>query len=159
MGNTGQNQIMSQVFPPVIALNQINLVVQDLVTSLRFYRQLGLTIDEAAQADWARHHATAIMPNGVRLELDSAKFARQWNPGWSSSPGGSGCVLFFGVQSREEVDQIFESLTGTGSPCQQPPKDAFWGARYAIIEDPDGNAVGIMSPIDPARRRMPPPPA
>jgi predicted enzyme related to lactoylglutathione lyase len=25
-------------------------------------------------------------------------------------------------------------------------------ARYAIVEDPDGNAVGVMSPVDPARR-------
>jgi hypothetical protein len=32
------------------------------------------------------------------------------------------------------------------------PYDAFWGARYAIVEDAGGNAVGIMSPVDPARR-------
>jgi uncharacterized glyoxalase superfamily protein PhnB len=37
-------------------------------------------------------------------------------------------------------------------PVQQPPYDAFWGARYAVVSDPDGNAVGIMSPIDPDRR-------
>ena len=36
---------------------------------------------------------------------------------------------------------------------QQEPYDAFWGARYAIVEDPDGNAVGLMSPIDPDRQR------
>jgi hypothetical protein len=28
------------------------------------------------------------------------------------------------------------------------PIDAFWGARYAIIDDPDGNHIGIMSPSD-----------
>jgi len=39
---------------------------------------------------------------------------------------------------------------------QQAPYDAFWGARYAIVEDPDGNAVGLMSPIDPDRRTAPP---
>jgi uncharacterized glyoxalase superfamily protein PhnB len=32
----------------------------------------------------------------------------------------------------------------------------FWGARYAIVEDPDGNHVGVMSPSDPDRRRAPP---
>ena len=36
---------------------------------------------------------------------------------------------------------------------QQEPYDAFWGARYAVVSDPDGNGVGIMSPIDPAQRR------
>jgi len=30
------------------------------------------------------------------------------------------------------------------------------GARYAIIEDPDGIAVGLMSPIDAARKTPPP---
>jgi Glyoxalase/Bleomycin resistance protein/Dioxygenase superfamily len=43
-------------------------------------------------------------------------------------------------------------ITAAGYRGQQPPYDAFWGARYAVIEDPDGNAVGIMSPVDPDRR-------
>jgi len=30
--------------------------------------------------------------------------------------------------------------------------DAFRGARYAIVEDPDGNSFGLMSPIDAARK-------
>jgi hypothetical protein len=32
------------------------------------------------------------------------------------------------------------------------------GARYAVVTDPDGNAVGLMSPIDSARKTMPPTP-
>jgi uncharacterized glyoxalase superfamily protein PhnB len=36
--------------------------------------------------------------------------------------------------------------------------EAFWGACYAIVEDPDGNPVGIMSPADPAFRSEPPAP-
>ncbi|WP_342782045.1 VOC family protein [Trebonia kvetii] len=41
---------------------------------------------------------------------------------------------------------IYADLVATGYRGQQPPYDAFWGARYAVIEDPDGNAAGIMSP-------------
>jgi uncharacterized glyoxalase superfamily protein PhnB len=33
---------------------------------------------------------------------------------------------------------------------------AFWGARYAIIEDPNGIPVGVMSPIEPGRKTSPP---
>jgi len=29
-------------------------------------------------------------------------------------------------------------------------------ANYAIVEDPDGNHVGVMSASDPARRTVPP---
>jgi uncharacterized glyoxalase superfamily protein PhnB len=39
---------------------------------------------------------------------------------------------------------------------RQPPFDAFWGARYAIVADPDGNDVGLMSPVDESRRTWPP---
>ena len=64
-------------------------------------------------------------------------------------------MLGFKVDSRERVDEIYAYLVAAGYRGQQPPYDAFWGARYAVIEDPDGNAVGIMSPVDPDRRSQP----
>jgi uncharacterized glyoxalase superfamily protein PhnB len=147
---------MSEQHPPV--LNQINLVVSDLAASITFYRRLGLFVEEAALPEWAPHHATVVMPNGTRLEMDSVEFAKQWDPGWKDRQGGAGCVLFFGVHSRDEVDRIFGALNLAGYVSQKAPEDAFWGARYAIVEDPDGNPVGFMSPIDLARRYAPPPP-
>ena len=47
-------------------------------------------------------------------------------------------------------------MTAAGHRGLQAPFDAFWGARYAIVEDPDGIAVGLMSPIS-AEHRSPPP--
>jgi catechol 2,3-dioxygenase-like lactoylglutathione lyase family enzyme len=54
------------------------------------------------------------------------------------------------------VDLEFAELIGAGYPGRRPPYDAFWGARYAIVADPDGNEVGLMSPTDPARRAASP---
>jgi catechol 2,3-dioxygenase-like lactoylglutathione lyase family enzyme len=34
--------------------------------------------------------------------------------------------------------------------------DAFCGSRYAIVDDPDGNPLGLMSPSDDAKRFWPP---
>jgi uncharacterized glyoxalase superfamily protein PhnB len=90
----------------------------------------------------------------VRVELDSVAFAKQWNPGLDETKLGCGVLVFFHVESREDVDRV----TAAGHPSHKAPEDAFWGARYAIVADPDGNSVGIMSSIDPARRRPPPPP-
>ena len=74
--------------------------------------------------------------------------------------GGSGaCVVGFGFPSRDEVDRVYADLIGAGYRGQQEPYDAFWGSRYAVIEDPDGNAIGMMSPSDPARRTTPTPPS
>lgn len=138
-------------------LSQVNLVVNNLAASVTFYRTLGLTVENARQPEWVPHHATVVMPNGMRLEMDSAEFAKQWNRGLKDRLGGAGCVLFFDVSSAAAVDRLF-GLLAANYAVQQAPRDAFWGARYAIVEDPDGNAVGFMSPIDAARRYAPPPP-
>ena len=48
-------------------------------------------------------------------------------------------------------------LTAAGYRGCEPPYDAFFGARYAVVEDPDGNDVGLMSPIDAAAKFVPEP--
>ena len=63
---------------------------------------------------------------------------------------------FAAKRSRNAVDDRYADLVGAGYPGLQPPYDAFWGARYAIVQDPDGNDVGLMSPSDPERRSQPP---
>ena len=138
-------------------LDQINLVVKDMEATVAFYRRLGLEVPDTLP-EWQLHHRTATMPNGVELEFDSEAFAPHWNAGWRADAGGGSAVISFRVPSREAVDELYADLTGAGYRGQQPPYDTFWGARYAIVEDPDGNPVGLMSPSDPERRSMPTPP-
>ena len=140
-------------------LDQVNVVAGDFGRSLDFYRRLGIEFSRPAY-DRAGDpfHANGNTPNGFRFELDSARFARVWNEGWAVRPDLVGrMVLGFGLASREEVDRAYAELTGAGHPGLAPPHDAFWGARYAIVEDPNGIAVGLMSPIDPARKTQLPP--
>ena len=96
------------------------------------------------------------MPGGFTLELDSIEFAKRWDAGWRGAQGTDRNVIGFNLPSRRAVDDLFAKLTAAGHPGQQAPYDAFWGARYAVVEDPDGNPVGLMSPIDPGRRSTPP---
>jgi len=138
-------------------LNQVNLVVRDMAATRKFYERLGVKFKDGP-AEWAAHHASADMPTGIRLEFDSAVFAQQWNPGWRESGVGNRAVLFLGVQTREDVDRVYGTVVGAGYRSQQAPLDAFWGARYAIVEDPDGNSVGVMSPMDRSKGFPPPPP-
>jgi len=142
---------------PAPLFNQFNLVVQDMEATLRFYRRLGLTIPDTDPA-WAKHHRAALQANGVELEFDSVEFAKQWDRGWPARAGGGMGVLGFALASREAVDATYADLVAAGYKAQQAPYDAFWGARYAVVEDPDGNAVGLMSPVEPARRKRTTPP-
>lgn len=141
--------------PPVF--DQINLIARDLDLTLAFYRRLGLDIPDAWSTASGAHHAEVRMPSGVCLEFDSVEFSRHWNAG-ARVPTGDGCrvVLGFTVASREAVDALHSELVQSGAPSRQEPYDAFWGARYAIVADPDGNDVGLMSPIDPDRQTAPP---
>jgi predicted lactoylglutathione lyase len=146
--------------PAGIRLTQLNLVVTKVAASRDFYAHLGLDFSDGGDPAWAGRHVSAVGAGGgaagsLDVDLDSASFAQQWNVGW---PGGSGVVIGFGVPTRHAVDELVAELVGAGHAVQQQPYDAFWGARYAVVSDPDGNAVGIMSPPDDARRGPAPPP-
>ena len=136
-------------------LNQVNLVVHDMARSAAFYALLGVDLSSPPEP-WLAHHREAKFPAGTQLDLDSEQSARLWDNGWP--PGRIGPVIGFQVASRAAVDALHDELTNAGHRSQQAPYDAFWGARYAIVEDPDGNPVGIMSPIDPAHATKPPTP-
>jgi len=140
-------------------LNQLDLVVGDMDATIGFYRALGVDIPDTAvwRTPSGAHHVDLTMPDGFVLHFDSAALARVYNRGWREPTGtGSRTVVTFKVVERADVDRLHAKLAALGHPTSQPPFDAFWGARYAIVEDPDGNHVGIMSASDPARRTMPP---
>jgi catechol 2,3-dioxygenase-like lactoylglutathione lyase family enzyme len=132
-------------------LDLVNLVVPDVEACRAFYTQLGVNFGDNRDPVWAAHHVSSEHDDRIPLDvdLDSTTFARKWNEGW---PGGAGVVLGFKVDSREAVDELVARLEAGGAAVQQRPWDAFWGARYAVVSDPAGIAVGIMSPVDPERR-------
>jgi catechol 2,3-dioxygenase-like lactoylglutathione lyase family enzyme len=136
---------------PQPILTQLNLVVADMEATIWFYRRLGLVVDGSPDS----FHVGVEMPGGLHLDFDTPEFAARWDTGGTGRPGGS-TVIGFGVPSREAVDDLYRSLTHDGYRGHQPPYDAFWGARYAIVDDPDGNPIGVMSPIDQDRKFWPP---
>jgi catechol 2,3-dioxygenase-like lactoylglutathione lyase family enzyme len=150
-----ERAFMGQARP---VLDQLSIVVGDMAASTAFYRKLGLDIQDQGN-QWDDHHRTVGTEAGlgIDIDLDSTTFAPKWSEGWAT--GRTGVVIGFRVQSRSEVDRLYDQLTGEGHPGLQSPMDAFWGSRYAIVEDPDGNPVGVMSPADPELRTPPPDPA
>jgi len=140
--------------------NQVNIVAGDTAASVAFYRRLGvdMTDEQVWRTPTGIHHASAVAGEMVTaFDVDSVVFTRQWNAGWRNRDDIKGRVVIgFKVASRQAVDEIYADLTGAGYGGLQPPWDAFWGARFAIIEDPDGIAVGIMSPRSDDRRAPPP---
>jgi uncharacterized glyoxalase superfamily protein PhnB len=135
-------------------LHMLNVVVGDMAASLDFYARLGVAVPAGEVASAA--HVQLRMPGGLSLELDTADSARLWHAGWRDDPASAGVVIGFALSSREAVDARYADLTAAGYAGRQPPFDAFWGARYAIVADADGNDVGLMSPRDESLRSWPP---
>jgi catechol 2,3-dioxygenase-like lactoylglutathione lyase family enzyme len=140
--------------------NQINVVAGDPAASVAFYRRLGVDIPEDhiwRTATGIHHVGASAAASATAFDLDSAAFAQMWNVGWRNRENIKGRVVIgFKVATRQAVDDTYADLTGAGFTGLQPPCDAFWGARFAIIEDPDGIAVGIMSPRSDDKRAPPP---
>ncbi len=134
-------------------LSQVNLAVRDMEAMADFYARLGLPL-AARHPAWAAHHRSATSDEAPDIELDSVAFTSQWNEGWN---GSSGVVLGFELPDRSDVDRLYSKLVTAGATRQQPPYDAFWGARFAVVTDPDGNAVALTSPPDPGHMSTPPP--
>ncbi len=134
-----------------LVFSQLNLVVSDMEATMAFWRKLGLSPEVTSGGA----HATADLPGGLHIEWDTAEFAAQWDSGSRGALGDS-TVFGFAVATRQAVDAIYADLTATGYRGHQVPYDAFWGSRYAIVEDPDGHPVGLMSPMEDDYRSRPP---
>ena len=97
------------------------------------------------------------MPNGFELALDSEALAEVYDEGWQPFKGeGNRTVMSFRLGDANDVDAVYHRVVALGFGSSQAPYYAFWGSRYAIVVDPDGNHVGLMSPPDPTQRGMPP---
>jgi catechol 2,3-dioxygenase-like lactoylglutathione lyase family enzyme len=126
-------------------LDQIGLVVADMARALAFYRQLGLELPPEADQ---QPHVEISLPGGLRLAWDTVETIRSFDPDWSPpGAGGRGVALAFKLESPAAVDQAFRQLVAAGHRPHLPPWDAFWGQRYAVVFDPDGNPVDLFAPI------------
>ena len=126
-------------------LDVVGIIVDDMARSLAFYRELGLDVPPEADAE---PHAELALANGLRLTWDTVGTIQSFDAGWQPPSGGHGRVgLAFRCDSPAEVDAAYDKLTGAGHEGHLPPWDAFWGQRYAVVHDPDGNTVDLYAAL------------
>jgi catechol 2,3-dioxygenase-like lactoylglutathione lyase family enzyme len=124
----------------------VELVVADMAASLAFYRRLGLDIPAGADAE---PHADVDL-GGLHLAFDTRDVILGMEPGWTPPTGGHRVALAFAAGSPAEVDAAYAALVAAGAEGHAAPWDAFWGMRYAVVHDPDGNPVDLFAPLAPA---------
>lgn len=123
----------------------VGFVASDLPRTLAFYRALGLDIP--ADADDAPH-VEVTLPGGFRLLFDPETTIRSFDPEWTAPTAGSPrAALAFECADAAEVDATYAAMTAAGFDGHLEPWDAFWGQRYAILRDPDGNGVDLFAAL------------
>ncbi len=138
------------------AISQINLIARRFDETLKFYRLLGLGIPPPMTQPPGALHAPTKLTGGFEFEIDNEYLARIYNAAWRRPGGSSSLLISVSVGTREEVDATYAKLIAAGYESRQSPYDAFWGSRFAIIADPEGNDVGVMSPVDENLKSWPP---
>ena len=123
-------------------LDAFGIVVGDMAASLGFYRALGLDIPATADTE---PHVDVDLGGGIRLMFDTVDTIRSFDPDWSAPSGGHRVALAFRCADPAAVDEVHGRLVALGHTSHKAPWDAFWGQRYAMLRDPDGNGVDLYA--------------
>ncbi|WP_040781118.1 VOC family protein [Nocardia pneumoniae] len=125
-------------------LDVIGIVVTDVAASVAFYRRLGLDFPSGAEQEG---HVEAALPHGLRLTLDTEAVIRSFHAEWTPPTGGGRLGIAFRCADPAEVDAVYADLVDAGYHGELKPWDAFWGQRYAVVHDPDGNGVDLYAAL------------
>ena len=123
-----------------MSLDAIGVICREPARSIRFYGLLGVELREVGDG-----HYEGDTPSGVRIMLDSVELMKKLKPDWQP-PTGVAIVLCFRQPSPKAVDEVYRAVTGAGFDGITAPWDAFWGQRYASVQDPDGNQIDLFAP-------------
>ena len=123
----------------------IDIVVADMGRALGFYRTLGLAAPEGQDGEM---QVQIVTPGAPTLVLVTEAAVRYNDPDWVT-PVGQRVTFSCHCDDVAEVDATYARMVAAGYVGLRAPWDAFWGQRYAFLQDPDGNRVDLFTPIAP----------
>jgi lactoylglutathione lyase len=119
----------------------VNLYTADIEAGIGFYRDmLGFRETFRTPTEGVPEHVELEL-NGFGLGLGTVEAARRVH-GVDPTPGTPAMVI---VVWADDVDRTVAELAAAGAPVIQPPHDSGSRNRNALLRDPDGNLVEIVS--------------
>lgn len=124
-------------------LNAVAVSSKDLKKTMEFYKLLGFEFSEIQEGE--AHVESINDRQTVRLMIDSTALMKDLL-GQEPIPGNHSS---FAVQydTPQEVDAVTEKIKSAGFTISKEAWDAFWGQRYAVVEDPDGYKVDLYAQL------------
>jgi len=125
----------------MITSGLVNVYTEDIEAGVRFYRDLvGLRETFRTPREGVPEHVE-FAAGGFVIGLGAVAAARRVH-GVEPSPGAPSMAL---VLWTDDVDAEYERLVSAGVAAVRAPRDEGNGNRAALIRDPDGNLVELVS--------------
>lgn len=119
----------------------VNLYTADIEAGIHFYRDLlGFHETFRTPTDGTPEHVE-LRSDGFTVGLGTVEAAKRVH-GVDASPGTPAMAL---VVWTDDVEDAYRQLVDAGVPSVQPPHDTGNDNRNALLRDPDGNLVEIVS--------------
>ena len=119
----------------------VNLYTRDIEAGIRFYRDLlGFKETFRTPKQGTPEHVELTL-NGFGIGLGTVAAAKRVH-GVDAAPGTPAMVI---VVWSDDTDEAFARLTAAGVSVVQTPHDTGNDNRNALLRDPDGNLVEIVS--------------
>jgi uncharacterized glyoxalase superfamily protein PhnB len=122
-------------------LNAVGVNAKNVEESIQFYSLLGFKFDERQEGE---DHVEAHQ-EGIKLMIDSFDSVKEILGEIPRPSNHSSFALEY--DSPEELNNIVETLKKNSFKVFKEPWDAFWGQRYAIVQDPSGYFVDLYSSL------------
>ena len=119
----------------------VNLYTADIEAGIHFYRDLlGFAETFRTPKEGTPEHVE-LRSEGFTVGLGTVEAAKRVH-GVDASPGSPAMVL---VVWTDDVESAYDRLVAAGVPALQAPHDTGNNNRNALLRDPDGNMVEIVS--------------
>lgn len=121
----------------------VTLGVDDLVTSIEFYRDgLGFPLQDREQDS----DVAFFTLEGTWLSLYPRHLLAEDATVPDAETGFSGITLAHNVGTEPEVDAILDKAEAAGGRIVKPAQDVFWGGYSGYFADPDGHLWEVAYP-------------
>ncbi len=121
----------------------LNLPIKDQKRSKEFFTAIGFTFKD----DRSNPTMLAMMAGAKNFPImlfDETTFAHVMQHPVSDTTKGSEMMISFDAESREEVDEIAEKVTGAGGNVFAPPTEIRGWMYGAAFTDPDGHRWNVL---------------
>lgn len=124
-------------------IDAVGVSSSDFQKTVAFYAALGFEFPEFTPED---QHLEAVTPAGsARLMIDAKALVTELI-GEAPRPGNHSAFAIR-YDSPNDVDAATARVAAAGFAIVTEPWDAFWGQRYAVVQDPDGYRVDLYAPL------------